>query len=381
MPRKRDAWGSVTYDKNRRVGYIRYWASLDERGYMRHTETVHGSRKDVERRRSELMLDHSEDAPCPTMGQVYERWYLPDRERMLASGDLRPHTMEQDRSLWKRHVKPRWGDVPCDRIRPLEVQQWITKSLTGSIATRALSQGRRILEYAQRYEFIASNPMDMRYVMPSKSTIAKKDDYAWTLQELGELWKDHCLGRWWEGAFICSAFGSARVGESLAPKADDVWHTERNGVFVAVVPIRAQVSNTTKRIETELKNGWSPRDIVIPGLAGERLVRVAEENRGTYLTDDGLGGHVQQYRLWEAWKRELGGECHPFRNLRKSWQTFTRWHLRIPAEMTERMMGHVGAGVTAHHYDRPEVEDFIDAITLAYAERPYACSWEWLRDK
>lgn len=377
--KQRDQWGSITYDPKRKVGYIRYWASTDERGYMRHCKTVHGTRKEVEEERAKLMLDHSDDAPCPTLGQVYKRWYLPDRERMHESGDLSARTMRQDASVWNAHVGKRWADTPCDQIRPLEVQQWITSDLTGVAAGRAVNQAKRILDYAVRYEVIPSNPMSVKYVMPSKSTISRKDDYTWTLGELGELWREHAYGAYWEAAFLLAAFGSARVGESLAPMSDDVWTTERNGVFVAVVPIRAQVSNTTKRVESELKNDWSPRDVVLPGAVGERVAEIARENAGTFLTQDGFGGFVQQHRLWDSWRTELGDEVHPFKNLRKSWETFTKWYLRVPPEMVERMMGHVGNGVTATHYDRPETEHFIDVLTECYAARPYADEWDWCK--
>lgn len=373
--RKRDSWGSITEIEKGKRYVIRYWASTDERGYRRCCETVRGTRAQAERRRAELMLEHSADKPCPTLGQVYDRWYLPDRKRMHEDGDLSTKTMQQDASLWNAHVSPRWADVPCDQIKPLDIQQWITSTLKGTTAPRALNLGKRVLEYAVRYECIPSNPMAVSYVMPSKSTVARKDDYTWSLTELGELWTNHAYGKFWEAAFICAAFGSARVGESLAPKADDVWHTERNGVFVAVVPIRAQVSNTTKQIDTELKTSWSPRDIVIPGKVGRRLVQIAEQNKGEYLTSNGVGGFVQQWTLWDNWTRELGDEAHPFKNLRKSWETFTKWYLRVPSEMVERMMGHVGQGVTGHHYDRPETEHFIDVITERYAEKPYAEDW------
>lgn len=374
----RDSWGSISYDPKTMVARVRYWAETDK-GYRRCSKTFRNvTRKEAEEKRAQLMLEHGKDKPCPTMGQVYERWYLPDRRRMFESGDLSAKTMVQDKSLWSAHVSDRWADVPCDSIRPIDVQQWITGSLSGVAAGRALNQGKRILEYAVRYEFIPTNPMAVKYVMPSKSTVTKKDDYAWSLAELGDLWRDHAYGKFWEGAFICSAFGSARVGESLAPLADEVWTCERNGVFVAVVPIRAQVSNTTKQIDTTLKTSWSPRDIVIPGRAGMRIAEIARLNAGTYLTSNGVGGFVNQRRLRDTWVSELGDMAHPYKNLRKSWETFTKWQLRVPPEMVERMMGHVGKGVTGQHYDRPETEQFIDVITECYARKPYAESWSWL---
>ena len=376
----RDSWGSISYDPKTMVARVRYWAETDK-GYRRCSKTFRNvTRKEAEEKRAQLMLEHGKDKPCPTMGQVYEKWYLPDRQRMFESGDISVKTLQTDESTWSIHLKDQWSDVPCDQIRPLDVQMWITGSLTGGAANRVIGLARRIIDYAVRFEFVTTNQFAVKYVLPSRKAVARTDDYAWSIDELGDLWRDHAYGKFWEGAFICSAFGSARVGESLAVLADDVWTCERNGVFVAVAPIRSQVSNTTYRIESNLKNGWSIRDIVVPGEAGRRLALLAEKNGGTYLTNNGVGGFIQQRRMRTAWDAELGPDAHPFKNLRKSWETFTKWYLKVPSNMVERMMGHVGKGVTSHHYDRPEVEQFIDVITEHYAERPYADGWDWLKE-
>lgn len=377
--KRRDSWGSITEVERGKKYVIRYWGSTDDRGYRRCCETVRGTREDAERRRAELMLDHSKDAPCPTLGQVYERWYLPSRQKLHEEGDIKLKTMQQDASLWNAHVSKRWKDVPCDQIRPLDVQNWVTSTLRGTTAPRAVNLGKRVLDFAVRYEFIDSNPMALDYVMPSKSTIEKRDDYTWTSDELCALWRDHAYGTFWEGAFLCAAFGSARVGESLSPKADDVWCCERNGVFAAVIPIKEQVSNTTHRIDDTLKTAWSERSIVILGPAGRRVMQLARRNAGGYLTDDGFGRFVPQHRLWKAWVRSLGDDVHPFKNLRKSYETTLKWDLKVPSDRIERIIGHVGDGVTGYHYDRPEVEHFIDTLTECYAENPYMDSWDWCR--
>jgi hypothetical protein len=126
MPRrksKRSAWASITEVRAGECYRIRYWSAGPD-GYRRRSCTIRGTRKQAEQRRAELMLAHSDDAPCPTVGEVWERWYLPATVRRVDDGDLSEHTLMQTRSTWNRHVSPRWESVPCDAVRPLHIQQW-----------------------------------------------------------------------------------------------------------------------------------------------------------------------------------------------------------------------------------------------------------------
>lgn len=111
----RSQWGSVSYDPKKKIGVIRYWASLDSRGYMRHCKTVHGTRAEVEEERAKLLLLHGRDAPCPTVNDMYERYYNPAQIEALNNGDLVETTVIQNKSNYNRHVKPEWGDVPLDK--------------------------------------------------------------------------------------------------------------------------------------------------------------------------------------------------------------------------------------------------------------------------
>ena len=90
--KRRSAWASVTELEKGQRYRIRYWAKGSDGQYRRRSETVRGTAMDAERRRAELMLDHSEDAPCPTVGQAWERWALPDMERRVEGGDISVRT-------------------------------------------------------------------------------------------------------------------------------------------------------------------------------------------------------------------------------------------------------------------------------------------------
>lgn len=74
--RLRDEWGSIAeIDRNRRYR-IRYWGKDGNGVYRRMTCTVRGTRRDAERKRAELMLEHSEEAQRVNVDYVWEHWYM-----------------------------------------------------------------------------------------------------------------------------------------------------------------------------------------------------------------------------------------------------------------------------------------------------------------
>lgn len=365
--KRRSAWGTITRTAPG-VWRIRYWANDAKGRYRRMSSTVRGTRMDAEKRRSELMLRYSEDAPCPTVAEAWERWYLPSMERRVEDGDVAGHTLTLMRSAYAAHVEPKWGEVSCDAVKPLAVQQWLDQIPLNS-AMRAMEVMRPLMDFAVRYGYAPTNPMRERYIMPSRSTVKNRDAGVWSLDELGEVWRS-VRGEWIEAAFILAGFGGLRVGESLGVKAEDV--SDVNGC--AIVEVRRQVPNRGKEPTDRLKTPQSRRSVAIPGLAGRRLLELAAE--GGWLSGDGLGGPNTQTRLNRAWSKAVPeGLRHPFRNLRNSWQTNMRWSLRVPVWAIEAMMGHSVGGVTGKHYDRPSAEMFAEIVAESYASNRFDEGW------
>lgn len=359
--RRRDAWGSITEVERGKRYRIRYWAKDGESGYRRKSVTVRGTRKDAERKRSELMLDHSEDAPCPTVGEVWERWALPALERRVDGGEMGAQTLRQYRSGWSRHASPRWADVPCDAVRPLDVQQWID-GMGLNEARGALKVLRPLADFAVRYGVVDTNPFRERYLMPSASTVSRRDAGVWTLPELGEVWRA-VSGEWFEAAFLLSAFGGLRVGEALGVRSEDV--SECHGC--AVVQVSRQVTNHGSEVSERLKTKQSHRAVPVPGRAGARLLQIAATCDG-WLTGDGMGGPTNRFRLGRAWDAALADDRRPFRNLRNSWQTNCRWTLGIRPYYIESAMGHSSKSVTDIYYDRPSVEQIASVFARAWSD-------------
>ena len=378
--RRRAAWGSLQYDQRTRTARIRYWAEGPD-GYRRRSKTLRDvTRREAEAERAQLMLDHGDDSPCPTVAQVWERWALPTYERRVREGDMSANTLAAYRSAYRTHVAPRWADVPCDEVRALDVQQWISDGRTLKQAQSGLKMLSAVLDLAANYECVDANVCrTRRYVMPSKSTVSERDKGVWTLDELGELWR-HVWGQPFESAFLLSAFGSCRLGESLAVTAPDVGRREVDGVMLAVARIDKQVPQRGREIVHATKTERSTRSVVVAGHAAERLLWWADRADGGFLTNDGLGRCMTQATLNHMWRACVPPSMlHPFRNLRNSWQTNMRWEMRMPPHVTEPMMGHVGRDVTGVYYDRPQVEMFCDAVASAYAEHPYDAKWDWLK--
>lgn len=372
MPRKkrRSAWASIS-EPERGVFRIRYWGTDAKGVYRRMSETVRGSRKEAERRRSELMLLHSEDAPCPTVGEVWRMHVLPDMERRVEDGDLSIRTIAAYRRSWTADVEPTWGDVPCSSVRPLAIQQWLM-GLGLSQARRALQILTCILDYAVRYELIEHNTAREKYLMPSKSTVVERDKGVWSLSELNDVWDAVRDGApWMEAAFILAAFGGCRVSESLGPLASEVKLREVDGIPVAIVPIVRQVTKETG-VSDRLKTKSSRRYVVIPGEAALALRDIADRTPADWpLTNDGNGAFQNRDRANRSWRKNVlpllpKEQQHIFQNLRNSWQTYMRWTIGLAPFYIEVLMGHVTAGITGKHYDRPNVDQLVEVVVAAW---------------
>jgi len=364
------AGGSIQYGYNGRrdAHRIRYWGKDPESGvYRRMSEVVHGTRRDAQRRRAELVAIHGAEKGTLTMRQLWDTLYLPSLERRLEDGEFSPQSLKVYRSAWNKHVSPRWADAPCDSLRPLEVQQWIN-TLTLSSATKARNLMRSMLDMAVMYELAEKNPMHEKYVMPSKSTVKREDDGVWSHAQLIEIWEGAARDRWWEAAFLLSGFGGLRVGEALGVMGECVSDGSRLGVTLALVEVRRQVQNKGNVPVERLKTRQSKRVAVVPGPAATRLLGLADGC--DWLSGDGLGSPSSQQRLNDAWAKGMEAMPedmrHPFRNLRNSWQTMMRWEVGMDPHHIEPLMGHKVPGVTGEFYDRPTSGMLADKVAEAW---------------
>lgn len=336
------------------------------------SETVRGTRKEADDVLAARRCEHACDAPMITVGQAADEWFWPDAESRLSR-----NTVASYRSSWRRYVAPRWASTPLDEVRPMQVQEWLLSMTLGSAKT-ASAVLSAIMEFPVRYEVIERNPMRVSYRMPTAKQEADKGVY--TLAEIVRLWQA-VRGTPMEAPFDLMALGSCRVGEALGAKPSDASFLEVLGVPVLMVSIERQV--TGGRVESTLKTNPSRRHVVIAGEPATSM-REAMGDGVEWLCDDGCGRPMSKEAMGSLWADACDRAKlprHPLRNLRNSWRTYMSWELGIDYEKLEKMMGHVGRGVTAQHYDRPAAQVYAEAVAKAYKDHGLAGSWDNLGRK
>lgn len=341
------------------VQRVRYWADLhDGTGYRRRSATVRGTKREAAAWLAKQHVEHGGDVPDMTVSEVYETWYLPDIEERLAD-----RTLYIYKSAWESKLAPRWGDVPVGDVKPRDVQEWLL-GMKLNAAKLCMKIFPSIMDYAARYELVASNPLRVKYRMPSD--VESMDAGIYTLNEC-RLIADAVRGTECEAAYILAAFGSCRPGEALGVTCSDVSAVEAsNGMVCAVVEIQRQIDQAGNVVES-VKNRQSRRTVVIPEPWSLRLLEIAEGC--VWLTGGSQPVGVKALSAW--WKGAVEGAglaFHLFRNLRRSWRTYMSWELDAEPEKLEKLMGHAGTSVTDRHYNKPKTGQLVEAVAQAFAK-------------
>lgn len=371
MPRKkkRADWGSLkTISKNKHV--LRYMANTPE-GRKRKSKTFNCSYMEATLERDRLRVLHADkgDKPVPTVGKAYRMWYLPWLERRVADGKAKSGTAKLYAECWDRVIEPRWGSVPIDSTPPMDIQQWLLTLNVGN-AKIAMVMLRKIADFALQYETIDANKFRLPYEMPIARARTKRTG-TFTLSE-AEAMLASLKGLITENSFILACFGSARTGESLGVRSEEVTLATSHGLKLAIVPIvrRMGESGDAPLPDGDLKNPQSVRTLVIPEPYGITLYENAQEKLAAgieWLADRGDGLPLNRTALHYAWEKDAGENAVPFANLRSAWRTFAQYEWGIDPDTLETLMGHVIPGITGKHYLKPTVENLVAAVAQAVA--------------
>lgn len=362
--RRRSTWGS-----NEPAGpgrrRLRYWADEgDGRGYVRHSMTIVGSRRDGDDALARLRVEHSQDGPAPTLRQAWETWYLPDLMDRREHGEASASTVSNYVNRWRVHIEPRFGDLPVTDIKPLDIQAWLLSGMTASMASASLRLLRQALDMCVRYEALDHNPAAARYRMPRGVERVRPKD----VLTLGEMVSalDAARGSVAYLPAVMGGLASCRVGEAFGPRVDmgEVRAGEACGMTVAIVDVTRQL-DARGHVLPSLKTPQSERPVIVP--EPWSLDVLAQE--GPWLCDDGCGAPTRREAVRRAWLtacESSGLPPIPLQNLRNSWRTYMRWELGMAEDMLEAMMGHAGRNIGETHYDRPREEVFARAVADAW---------------
>lgn len=365
MPRKRRrrAWGSIT-EKVKGKKYVLRWVENTPDGRKRRCETFHGTYREASLRLDEIHVTHGEDRPVPTMGQVYDMWYLPSLKGDVRDGKAKQGTLEVYGKIWRKWIEPTWGRCPVDSVRAMDIQNWLM-TMPKATAVTSLSIARKVMDVAVRYEYVDANKFRELYSMPTKKA-SSRDRTVYSLSDANEMLA-RLEGSRIEGAFIVACFGGARTGESLGIMVDEVDYVTVGGLDMALVPIRRRSGvRNVMMPDGDLKNSQSARTAIVPGRYSRALRTVAERSETGLMsyTFDGLPMGTAAVKV--EWKRLAGDMRIPFANLRNSWRTFAQMEWGIDWDTLESLMGHALPGVTGRHYIRPSAMQLAEKFSELY---------------
>lgn len=338
----RSSWGNV-----REVG-ADTWEVRWTAGGKRHSERIHGTRKDADRRLAELRLRYEGDlgdGASATFGMFWDAVYEPH----LA--DLKPSTARGYRSLWRARIEPAWGDVEMESVRPRDIQRWLL-SLPAGVAPNAKSLMGSIYSLAVVEGVVESNPMRNRYRMPRDDGSGRRENSdVLGRDELEDIYM-RCEGEWWRPLYVLAAFGGLRRAECCGTRMEDVSGMDG----WAVVEVRRGIQFIDgELIEVPPKTGERVA-LVEPAHAGLLLEHAGEDG---WLVDD-LGCPPNPDRLSASWRRWLSDQPVrgvPWRNLRNSYATMMAAEGHS-AELVSKLLGHSQA-VDYSHYNRPDASALI----------------------
>ena len=370
---RRRSFGSVT-EIQRGKKYVCRWVENTDTGRRRRSKTVHGTYREACRFLSLKEIEVGDQKRVPTFAEAWSAWMMPEFEQRVADGDLAPRTLAVTKSTW-RGVDARFGSVPLDKVRVLDVQEWLLTK-TKNVAARSLVLMRQVMDKAVSYEVIPANKLRVKLRIPTtvSRTKSTKTFTVGQLVSMSEKLRDSPM----RAAFIISAFGSARVGESLGVKCEDVREVGVEDRRYAAVDIHRQMPQTGHEAMPDgaMKNPQSYRTTIIPYEFGAPLLATANERRKQgldFLSVDysGQPANTMQYTA------ELGGILGDGwgvpSKLRASWRTNAEFEWNIEPAVLEVLMGHIpqGSDVTARHYLFPT----FDAL-LARFDARFSATWD-----
>lgn len=364
---RRRTWGSIT-EVTRGKKYVIRWMENTDKGRRRRSKTFYGTYKDACRELSVAEVNHGLEKRTPTIGEIYNAWYLPWLELQVESGKKKQGTADEYKSVWNRIVSPRWESTPIDKVKPAELQLWLLDLNKGS-ANLSMILLRKIGDLAVRNKAVEMNVFRLEYDMPV-STSRKKNLSVYNLAKAVEV-LGRLKGSNIEAQYIISCFGGARVGESLGVKAFEVREIDIDDVRFAVVPIKRRMTKvgTMPRPDGDLKTPQSERETLIPEPYCDRLLAIAAErmeNNIEWLADRGDGLPMNANSFMYFFQQYVGPDSIPLSNLRASWRTIGQFDWGVDSDTLEVLMGHVLDGVSGKHYIRPSIMNIAGSFAKAY---------------
>lgn len=284
-------------------------------------------------------------------GTVTDRW--------LATwlGHLRPSTRARYEGLVRKHIRPRWDDVPVATIKRPQIQAWVSSIQASSSTQRqALQAFRLILDQATDEGLIPVSPAQRIKIEKTEQRSGRYLDAA-TIGKLADL-----IGV----EVLVLGFGGLRFGELAALRVADL-DVERQRLRV-----RRSVTEVAGRLTEGPTKGHAMRWVPLPAFVFSALLGAVQGRSGAEYVFGSPGPlRVTNWsaRVWKPACAQLGLDGVRVHDLRHSCAS-----LAIGAGASikgvQMLLGHASGQLTIDtygHLTEGELERVADALGTRYA--------------
>jgi integrase len=286
----------------------------------------------------------------PRLGKkAFGEWaheWLASRE-----GDIKPTTYISYEGLLSKHILPVFGDTAISRIRPLDIQQFLTGMRRKELSRSRLRQARQllsmILNAAVANGYIARNPVP-REKLGGKEP--RRDQHPLTFEEVHAVANE--VPDRYRALIYVLAYGGLRWGEAAALRRRNC-NLLRNRIEV-----KEAVSEVKGGLSYGLPKTHQMRTVVIPEpvkeiLAQHLATHVPRASDALVFTTEG-GGHIwlgnfRRDVWWPALKSAGIPEMVTIKDLRHTCASLMHAAGRSAKEVKEQL-GHSTIAMTLDTY-------------------------------
>jgi len=181
-----------------------------------------------------------------TLDEWADKWFANKK-------GLAPTTLSRYDDILRKHIKPRWGKVPLNRIRHEDVQQWLNDLPLQAASVRKVHRVlSMMLDYAVKARRLANNPargVELGRVKAKPKRFLTHEQVDVLAREVGDDWRLIVL-------FL--AYTGLRWGELAALRADRIDLLHRRAIIEqSYSPIRGKMTLSDTK-------GHERREVPIP---------------------------------------------------------------------------------------------------------------------
>ena len=223
-------------------------------------------------------------------------WW-PAYERTIVG--LKTSTRANYGAAWRLRIEPRFGDVRVRRIKPSDVDDWVSQMITDGVSTSKITESlgvlRRVLDRVVRDKVIPLNPCAERSVtlprrqQTTRPVLSPADIESLVAQCNHE--RDKILIR-------LLAYGGLRINEALALRWESV------NLKARTLTVRESVASANGHVAVGPTKTYATRTIDLPS---KLTAQLAEYSGGGTLVFPNSRGSYVRYRNWrrDVWDRAV----------------------------------------------------------------------------